>query len=64
MAHPGEYVKVWRKDEVEKGMHEPQVNIMIEPIVIPKTDKYVIEFVARKLEKGEWPVHPKSVRTQ
>jgi len=64
IAHPGEYVKVWRKDEVEKGMHEPQVNIMIEPIVIPKTDKYVIEFVARKLEKGEWPVHPKSVRTQ
>jgi len=67
LAHKGEYVKVWRKDEVDRGEHKGgagagNVIVQIEPLIIPREHETVVNFVVKKIERGEVRVPPGQVR--
>jgi len=65
MAHKGEYVKVWKKDEVERGEHQAgagNIQVHIEPVVIPREHETIVNFVVKKIEKGHVRVPTGQVR--
>ena len=52
IAHKGEKVKIWTKNEVDAG-GAGDINIEITPIVIDKGNEYIIEFMTKKIERGD-----------
>lgn len=63
IAHKGEYLKIWRKGESEMGGQTgANINVTIEPVAIPKENETVLNFVVKRIEKGDVRIPISSVR--
>jgi len=62
VAHRGEQVDIWRRDETARGVKEENINVTIEPVVIEKNNEYVINFMTKKIERAGVRIPIRAVR--